>query len=93
MLTRSQRKQKEALETAYKEFVNSEVRIECHKDKGREHGAYVVVGDNIAVLTCLTEMLHILMDKNVVTKDQLTEALAMACIALTEDDEVEDESE
>lgn len=89
MLTRSQRKKMEA---AYKEFVDNEVRVECHKNKGQKHGSYLVAGDTVSILTCLTEMFHILMNKNVVTKDQLVEALAIACTDLTEDDEVEDES-
>lgn len=87
MLTRSQRKKMEA---AYKEFIDTEVRIECRKDKGREHGMYLVVGDNIAVLTCLTEMFHILMDKNVVTKDQLVKLLAMACADCEKEDDTDE---
>lgn len=84
MLTRSQRKKMEA---AYKEFIDTEVRIECHKASGKEHGNYIVTGDKISVLTCLTEMFNVLLTQGVYEQDELIRALAMACADCEKEDD------
>lgn len=89
MLTRSQRKKMEAV---YKDFVEDEVRIECKKAKGKEHGNYVIAGEKISVLTCLTELFNVLLTEGVYKQEELIQALAMACADCEEKDDT-DESE
>lgn len=62
------------VEKEWQDFVDTPVEISYKKDEGKEHGGIMVKGSQIGVLTGLTELLHRMLENEVIDMNYLDHA-------------------